>query len=82
MGFYGTRRNQELLKKFPADWQHGKPDADATKTLLKTLREDSWEQASDQVVESLDTPTPAELEDELKALDLLKYCRSALERRR
>jgi RNA polymerase sigma-70 factor (ECF subfamily) len=34
------------------------------------------------VAESLDAPTPAQLEDELKALDLLKYCRSALVRRR
>ncbi len=34
------------------------------------------------VAESLDAPTSSDLEDELKALDLLKYCRSALERRR
>jgi RNA polymerase sigma factor (sigma-70 family) len=34
------------------------------------------------VAESLDEPTPAELEGELKALDLLKYCRSVLDRRR
>ncbi len=47
------RRNQELLKKLPAEWLHGKPDAGATKALLKTLREDSWEQASNQVVEML-----------------------------
>ena len=36
----------------------------------------------DLVADSLDEPTPAELEEELKALDLLRYCRSALERRR
>jgi hypothetical protein len=30
------RRNLELLKKISANWQTGKPDADATKTLLKT----------------------------------------------
>lgn len=35
----------------------------------------------DQVAESLDTPTPEELESELQALDLLKYCRSALSKR-
>ena len=47
------RRNQELLKKISAGWQAGKPDADATKIFLKTLRAGSWEQASDQVVELL-----------------------------
>jgi RNA polymerase sigma-70 factor (ECF subfamily) len=36
----------------------------------------------DRVAESLTDPTPAELEDELRALDLLKYCRPALERRK
>ena len=36
----------------------------------------------DLVAESLDESTPAELKEELKALDLLRYCRSALERRR
>jgi hypothetical protein len=35
----------------------------------------------DQVAESLDAPS-ADLEAELKELDLLKYCRSALERRK
>jgi RNA polymerase sigma factor (sigma-70 family) len=35
----------------------------------------------DQVAASLTDPTAAELEEELKALDLLKYCRSALARR-
>ena len=33
------------------------------------------------VAESLDEPTYQALEEELKALDLLRYCRSALERR-
>jgi hypothetical protein len=35
----------------------------------------------DQVADSLDDPTAAELEDELRLLDLLRFCRSALERR-
>jgi RNA polymerase sigma-70 factor (ECF subfamily) len=35
----------------------------------------------DLVAESLDEPSVEDLEDELKALDLLRYCRSALERR-
>lgn len=47
------RRNLELVKKISANWQTGKPDADATKTLLKALREGTWEQASDRVVELL-----------------------------
>ena len=36
----------------------------------------------DRVAESLEEPTAAALESELAALDLLKYCRSALEKRR
>jgi RNA polymerase sigma factor (sigma-70 family) len=36
----------------------------------------------DQVAESLDDRTPDDLEAELRALDLLRYCRSALEKRR
>ncbi len=36
----------------------------------------------DQVAESLDEPTDEELEGELQALDLLRYCRSALVFRR
>jgi len=47
------RRNEKLLKEIPAAWQNGKPDADATKSFLNTLRESSWEQASDHAVELL-----------------------------
>jgi hypothetical protein len=47
------RRNLKLVKEIPAAWQNGKPDADATKNFLKTLREGSWEQASDRAVELL-----------------------------
>ena len=36
----------------------------------------------DQVADSLDAPSPAELEDELQALDLLRFCRSVLEKRK
>jgi len=36
----------------------------------------------DQVAASLSEPTDAQLSEELQALDLLKYCRSALERRK
>ena len=47
------RRNQKLVKEIHAGWQNGKPDADATKTFLKILREGSWKQASDHAVELL-----------------------------
>jgi RNA polymerase sigma-70 factor (ECF subfamily) len=36
----------------------------------------------DEVSASLDNPTPEAVTEELRALDLLKYCQSALERRR
>ena len=36
----------------------------------------------DQVADSLDDPTAEALEAELRALDLLRYCRSALDRRK
>ena len=35
----------------------------------------------EQVTESLHEPSQADLEDELKALDLLRYCQAALDRR-
>jgi DNA-directed RNA polymerase specialized sigma24 family protein len=37
---------------------------------------------ADQVADSLDEPTVDELEAELEALDLVRYCRSVLDRRR
>jgi RNA polymerase sigma factor (sigma-70 family) len=36
----------------------------------------------EQVAQSLDKPTDDDLEAELRAIDLLRYCRSALDRRR
>ena len=36
----------------------------------------------EEVARSLETSDPPALEEELRALDLLRYCRSALERRR
>jgi hypothetical protein len=36
----------------------------------------------DQIADSLDEPSVADLEAELEALDLLRYCRSILDRRR
>lgn len=47
------RHNQELVKKISVHWQDGQPDAQATKLLLKTLREATWEQVSERVVELL-----------------------------
>lgn len=47
------RRNEKLLKTIRADWQTGKPSADATGEMLTTLRQGNWEQASDKVVELL-----------------------------
>ena len=36
----------------------------------------------DQIADSLDEPTLEDLEAELEALDLLRYCRSTLDHRR
>jgi hypothetical protein len=47
------RRNLKLIKDIPAAWQNGKPDVDATRTFLKALREESWQETSDRVVELL-----------------------------
>ncbi|MGM0485464.1 MAG: hypothetical protein ACQESR_01700 [Planctomycetota bacterium] len=47
------RRNQELVKEIPADWQDGKVDREATLSLLHTLRAGSENDAADKVVELL-----------------------------
>jgi len=44
------RRNQELAGRIPAGWQGGKPDAQATREMLDTLREGSDEEASRKAV--------------------------------
>jgi len=54
------RRNLELLKRIPTGWRDGKPDGDATRHLLKTLREGTWEQAGDKVLELLKRGVAAE----------------------
>ena len=46
------RHNLKLVKTISAS-QGAKPDADATKTFLKTLREGSWENASERAAELL-----------------------------
>jgi hypothetical protein len=47
------RRNRELAVKFPADWQEGKLDHQATVELLTTLRNDSSDDSGQLVVELL-----------------------------
>ncbi|MCP4616940.1 MAG: hypothetical protein GY844_10925, partial [Bradyrhizobium sp.] len=47
------RRNRELAKAIPADWQKGKADGNATVALLHTLRDGSENDACDKVVELL-----------------------------
>ena len=62
------RRNLELVKKIRAGWPAGTADPDATTALLHTLREGSWENASDRVVELLNRGVaPASLFDAIFA---------------
>jgi hypothetical protein len=62
------RRNAGLLTKIGPGWQDGKPDAEATTLLLRTLREASADEASDRVVELLNRGVaPASLWDAIFA---------------
>jgi hypothetical protein len=47
------RRHQELLKEISPGWLAGKSNVDATRILLRTFREGSWEAAGDSVVDWL-----------------------------
>jgi hypothetical protein len=47
------RRNQDLVKEIPSDWQNGKVDRDVTLSLLHTLRDGSENDTADRVVELL-----------------------------
>jgi hypothetical protein len=47
------RRNQELVAKISPDWMAGKPDTQATRVLLESFRDGSWESACEFVVEGL-----------------------------
>jgi RNA polymerase sigma-70 factor (ECF subfamily) len=61
----------------------GRPlTAENARKVLQRAHAKFAELLLDQVAASLADPGAAELEAELKALDLLKYCRSALEHRR
>ena len=63
--------------------QLGKPmTAENVRKSLQRAHTKFAELMLDQVAESLDDPSPEELEAELNALDLLRYCRSALDRRK
>jgi RNA polymerase sigma-70 factor (ECF subfamily) len=73
-------QSPEMAERLTA--QLGKPMT--PENVRKTLQRAQIKFAElliDQVAESLDDPS-ADLEAELKELDLLKYCRSALERRK
>jgi RNA polymerase sigma-70 factor (ECF subfamily) len=63
--------------------QLGKPIAAAlVRKALQRAHEKFADLLVDEVAGSLETVTPEELEQELNALDLLRFCRSALERRK
>jgi hypothetical protein len=47
------RRNVELVTKIRADWRHGKPERDATREVLDTLRTANADEACDKVIELL-----------------------------
>jgi len=63
--------------------QLGKPmTAENVRKSLQRAHGKFAELLLDQVAESLDDASPESLEAELNALDLLRYCRSALEQRK
>lgn len=47
------RQNLERLKKIRPEWLGGEVSADATKEMLSALRQGTWEQSCDKVVELL-----------------------------
>src|SRR5688500_15969608 len=47
------RRNLELVSTVRPDWQNGKPDAGATKSLLSTFRTASDQEACEAVVKAI-----------------------------
>ncbi len=62
--------------------QLGKPlTADGVRKTLQRAHTKFAELLVDEVACSLETPTPEELRQELRELDLLRYCQSAVERR-
>lgn len=62
--------------------QMGRPvTAENVRKIIQRAHNKFAELLIDQVADSLEDPTAAELEEELRLLDLLRFCRSALERR-
>ncbi|MEW4564922.1 hypothetical protein AB1K70_20520 [Bremerella sp. JC770] len=51
------RRNEEIAAKMRDDWTTGKLDADATQTMIETLRSGSNDEACDQVVQLVNSGT-------------------------
>ena len=66
------RLGRELGKPVTADW---------VRQTLRRARDLFTELLIDEVAHSLDAPTPEQVEDELRGLGLLAYCREALGRR-
>ena len=63
--------------------QLGKPvTAENVRKSLQRAHPRFAEMLLEMVADSLDSPSPDELEAELQELDLLRYCRTALDRRR
>jgi hypothetical protein len=58
IGPYET--NLENIKKIRDDWTAGKPDADATRALLKTIRQATPEEASAEAVKMLNAGVSAD----------------------
>jgi RNA polymerase sigma-70 factor (ECF subfamily) len=74
-------QSPEMAERLTA--QLGRPmTAENVRKTLQRAHAKFAELLLDRVAESLDEPTPDDLEAELQALDLLRYCRSALEKRR
>jgi RNA polymerase sigma factor (sigma-70 family) len=73
--------SSEMAERLTA--QLGKPmSAENIRKSLQRAHGKFAELMLDQIAESLDEPTHEDLEAELEALDLLRYCRSALDQRR
>lgn len=72
--------SNEMAEKLTA--QLGKPiSAALVRKALQRAHEKFADLLLDEVAASLEDTTAGELENELRELDLLRYCRSALERR-
>jgi RNA polymerase sigma-70 factor (ECF subfamily) len=74
-------QSPEMAERLTA--QLGRPvSADNVRKVIQRAHARFAELLIDQVADSLDDPTPAELEEELRLLDLLRFCRATLDRRK